>query len=62
MISPEVGTDLAGYYLHDRSEQKLDDLEACGLLMEHDGARLLIISLDLLGLDHWFIQRVRQSI
>ena len=61
VISPEVGADLAGYYLHDRSEQKLDDLEACGLLMEHEGKKLLLVSLDLLGLDHWFIQRVRKA-
>ena len=62
VISPEIGAKLAGYSLNDVSEMKLDDLYATGLYVEDgQGEKALIISLDLLGVDEWFIRKVRKA-
>lgn len=60
-ISPEVGTYLAGYGLNDKSVMKLDDLYADGLCLDDGERKVLIIGLDLLGLDEWFIRKVRRN-
>mgnify|MGYP006386639647 CR=1 FL=1 len=56
-ITPEIGAYLAGYGLNDKSVAILDDLYACGLYMDDGNKKALIISLDLLGLDEWFIKK-----
>ena len=61
IISPEVGAYLAGYSLNDKSVMKLDDLYATGLCVDDGTNKVLLISLDLLGLDGVFIQRVRKE-
>ena len=62
VISPEIGANLAGYSLNDVSEMKLDDLYATGLYLEDgEGGKALLISLDLLGVDEWFIRKVRKA-
>ena len=60
VISPDVGAELAGYGPHDVSVMKLDDLFATGLLMDDGGRKVLLVSFDLLGLDAWFIRKMRK--
>ena len=62
VISPEVGADIAGYGpRHHKSVAKLDDLYATGLCVDDGTAKVLLISLDLLGLDEWFIQKCQKN-
>lgn len=59
LITPPVGVELAGYgvYLGRRSTQVHDDLFARALVLEDDaGERVLLLSLDLLGLN-WDLYR-----
>ena len=51
VISPEVGAELCGYYANHKSVSKHDDLYAVGLCVDDGTNRILIVSLDLLGLD-----------
>jgi len=60
-ISPEVGAYLAGYSLNDKSVMKHDDLFADGLCLDDGERKVLIIGLDLLGVDEWFIRKVRKN-
>ena len=60
-ISPEIGSFLAGYDINDKSVAKLDDLYACGLCADDGKNKVLLISLDLLGLDGWYIRKVRKA-
>ena len=62
VISPEVGAYLAGYSLKDKSVMKLDDLFADGLLVDDGERKILLISLDLLGVDEWFVRKVRKAV
>lgn len=62
VISPEVGAYLAGYSLKDKSVMKLDDLFADGLLVDDGERKVLLISLDLLGVDEWFVQKIRKAL
>ncbi|MBR2364738.1 MAG: hypothetical protein IKA79_06015 [Lentisphaeria bacterium] len=61
-ITPEVGAYLAGYGLNDKSVALLDDLYAAGLCVDDNERKVLIISLDLLGLDEWFIKKCRERL
>lgn len=61
MISPEIGACVAGYDLHDVSTAKLDDLYACGLCCDDGTNKVLIVSFDLLGMDQWFIGKLRKK-
>jgi len=60
-ISPEVGACVAGYDLHDVSVMKLDDLFAAGLCMDDGNKKVLLVSFDLLGLDQWYIRKLRKE-
>ena len=60
-ITPEIGAYLAGYSLEDKSLAKRDDLFFTGLCADDGERKVLIISFDLLGLDEWFIAKVRQG-
>ena len=60
-ISPEIGAYIAGYDFNDVSVAKLDDLYACGMCADDGKNKVLIISLDLLGLDGWYIRKVRKA-
>ncbi len=59
VISPEVGACVAGYGLYQKSVTKSDDLYMCGLCVDDGNNRILIISFDLLGLDHWYSSKIR---
>lgn len=62
VISPEVGTLLAGYGDHDVSAGKYDDLLATGLCIDDGSNRVMLVSLDLLGLDYDSIREIRRRI
>ena len=61
VISPEVGAYLAGYSLIDKSVMKHDDLYADGLCIDDGERKVLIIGLDLIGVDEWFIRKIRTN-
>ena len=61
-ITCPVGTLLAGYGPHDVSVEKLDDLEACGLCLDDGERRVLVVSFDLLGLDHDLVSAIRRTL
>lgn len=60
-ISPEIGAFIAGYSLNDKSVAKLDDLYACGMCADDGTNKILLISLDLIGLDGWYIRKIRKA-
>ena len=59
IISPEVGAKICGYDADQVSVTKHDDLYAIGLSVENGADRLLIIALDLLGLDGETVRDLR---
>ena len=59
-ISPEIGAYIAGYGLNDKSIALHDDLYACGMCADDGKSKVVLISLDLLGLDGWYIRKVRK--
>ena len=61
VISPEIGACLAGYGVGDKSLCKLDDLYATGLCADDGERKVLIVSFDLLGLDEWYIAKLRKE-
>ena len=61
-ISPEVGTALAGYGINDISVAKFDNLLASGLCLNDGSNRVLIVSLDLIGLDYRSIKELRKRL
>lgn len=60
-ITPEIGVELAGYGLGYKSEALLSALHMSGLLLDDGRSRLLLLSFDLLGLDGWYIRKIRQA-
>jgi len=60
-ITPEVGAYLAGYGLNFKSVMKHDELLADGLCLDDGKNKVLLIGLDLLGLDEWFIKKIRKN-
>ena len=61
-ISPDVGALLAGYGANDVSVAKYDDLLASGLCLDDGTNRILVVSLDLIGLDYDSIKRIRRML
>lgn len=61
-ISPDIGALLAGYGANDVSVAKYDDLLASGLCLDDGTNRILIVSLDLIGLDYDSIKRIRRQL
>ena len=61
-ISPDIGTLLAGYGTNDVSVAKFDNLLASGLCLDDGTNRILVVSLDLLGMDYDSIKRIRRSL
>ena len=61
-ITPEIGTLIAGYEEHDVSIGKYDDLLATGLCLDDGSNRVMLVSLDLLGLDDDSIREIRRRI
>lgn len=60
-ISPEVGCYIAGYGTEDVSRVKTDDLYMTGLCVDDGEKKILIVSFDVIGMDDWYIRRVREG-
>ena len=61
VISPEVGAKICGYDADQASVTKHDDLWAIGLRIDNGKESLLIIALDLLGLDGETVRDLRKK-
>ena len=61
-ISPDVGTLIAGYGENDVSVAKYDNLVASGLCLNDGTNRVLLVSLDLIGLDYDTIKVLRKRL
>ncbi|MBE6374315.1 MAG: hypothetical protein E7055_19905 [Lentisphaerae bacterium] len=61
VITPELGTLIAGYTAGDVSVAKLDDLMVTGLCLDDGRSKSLLVSLDLLALDGWYIRSLREK-
>lgn len=61
-ISPEIGTCVAGYGVHDVSVEKLDPILASMLAVEYEGRRCALVSLDLLGIDAPVLREMRRGV
>lgn len=59
IISPDVGTLIAGYGTNDVSIAKFDDLMMTAVAFDDGENRVLLVSFDLLGLDPAIIKRIR---
>jgi neutral ceramidase len=61
-ITPPVGTPMAGYYSERAAEGVHDDLYAKVLVLEKDGVRAALVSLDLISTTHEFVAEARREI
>jgi len=61
VITPAVGTTLAGYGPNDVSEAVHDDLTLQGFCLDDGSKKVLLLSYDLLGMDHAVVARIRQG-
>ena len=59
VITPEIGTTIAGYGVHDVTVVKTDDLYMTGLCADDGTDRVLLVSFDLIGMDAWTVGRLR---
>ena len=59
-ITPPIGALIAGYGTNDVSETKYDDLFASGLCLDDGKNRVMLVSLDLIGLDYESIVTIRR--
>src|SRR5438876_3643446 len=62
VISPTVGTPMAGYYSERAAEGVHDDLYAKALVLEKDGARAALVSLDLISTARQVVTEARREI
>ncbi len=60
-ITPSIPCLVAGYTYSDVARKIRDNLYMTGLCCDDGENKTLIISFDLLGLDEWFIKRVRKN-
>jgi len=61
-ITPPVGAKLAGYGVNDVSVARHDTLYASGLCLDDGSNRVLLISLDLIGMDYPEIKALRKRL
>ena len=61
VISPEIGSLVAGYSMTDHSVMIEDDIFMTGLCCDDGENKILIISFDLQALDEWFIKEYRTA-
>ena len=61
VISPEVPCYIAGYGTNDVAAVITDDLYMTGLVADDGERKVLLISFDLLGLDEWYIRKIREK-
>ncbi|HAV64928.1 MAG TPA: hypothetical protein DCY13_21475 [Verrucomicrobiales bacterium] len=61
-ITPPLGVPLAGYYHERGSEGVNDDLHSRAIVLEKDGVRAALVSLDLISTRRAFVEQARQLI
>lgn len=61
VITPPIGTKLAGYAANDISRRIHDDLYVCGLALDDGRKKVLMLSFDLLGLDQDWVKHLRSA-
>ncbi len=61
-ITPPLGLPLAGYYHERGAEGVHDDLYARAIVLEKDGVKAALVSLDLIGTRRAFVEQARQLI
>ena len=61
VITPEVGTMVAGYDFSSVSRCIGDDLYMSGLCLDDGTRKALILSFDLLALDGWYVRKIRSA-
>ena len=61
LITPKVGTAVAGYERDQFSTWKADELHVLGLALDDGEHKALLMSFDLLGMDGEIIRRIRKS-
>ena len=59
IITPEIGTTIAGYGCYDVTYRKTDELVASMLALDDGRHKALILSYDLVGMDEALIDRIR---
>ncbi len=62
VITPKVGTPMAGYYFERKSEGIRDDLFAKAVVLERDGVRAALVSLDLISTSRGMVEDARAEI
>jgi hypothetical protein len=62
VITPPVGTPMAGYYNARSAEGAHDDLFAKALVMEKDGAKAALVALDLISTTRPMVEEARREI
>jgi len=62
IITPEIGTKLAGYGINDVSVAKLDELYLNALLLDDGQKKAVILCYDLLGLQDYAIKQIRKEV
>ena len=61
-ITPALGAEICGYAAGQRSVELHDPLFACGLCIDDGAGRILIVALDLLGLDGFVVRDWRAKL
>jgi neutral ceramidase len=62
VITPPIGTPMAGYYFARAAEGVHDDLFAKALVLEHDGVKAAMVSLDLISTTAALVKETRREI
>lgn len=62
VITPPLGTPMAGYYYERGADGVHDDLYAKALVLEKDGAKAALVSLDLISTSHTLVREARREI
>jgi len=62
VITPKVGTPMAGYYYDRGAEGVHDDLYTKALVLEKDGQQIVLIACDLIKLPNYLVKDIRSRI
>lgn len=62
IITPKLGTRLAGYGTNDVSYAKLDDLYLSALMLDNGQRKAVILGYDLLGIEDYAIKQIRKEV
>ena len=62
IITPEIGTPMAGYYFDRGAEGVHDDLYTKAMVLEKDGRKVVLISCDLIEIPNYLVDEIRAEI